>query len=78
MDIQKTTKLRNQLEYINRSSNKMEHHLRNSIEVELLMHLEEEGLGHWTISQLLNHLQEMNANGETESFYALENRKKRV
>lgn len=57
---------------------KTDHHLRNSIEMELLMKFEDEGLGHWTITQLLNHLQDMYTNGETESFYVLANRKKRV
>lgn len=78
MDKIKETELMNKITYINKSSNNIQHHLRNSIEVELLMDLEENGVGHWTISQLLNYLQEMNANGETESFYALEGRRKRV
>ena len=69
--------LKNQIEHIHRSSNSIEHHLRNSIEIELLMQLEHDGLGHWTITQLLNKLQDLNTNGETESFYVLANRRKR-
>lgn len=78
MDKIKETQMMNKIAYVHKASNNIEHHLRNSIEMELLMELEEQGLGHWTITQLLNFLQEMNANGETASFYALENRKKRV
>ena len=72
------TQMMNKLEYVNKSANNIQHHLRNSIEVELLMQLEEQGLGHWNITELLNYLQEMNEKGETESFYALKNRKKRI
>lgn len=78
MDKIQETQLRNKLKYVQNSGDKMQHHLRNSIELELLMHLEDEGLGHWTISQLLNQLQEMHSKGETESFYILSNRKKRI
>lgn len=72
----KETQLMNKIAYVNNSSNNIQHHLKNSIEVELLMKLEDDGLGYWTISHLLNLLQEMNDNSETKSFYALENRKK--
>lgn len=72
------TQLIEQVQYVQNIGNKTEHHIRNSIEMELLMQLEDEGLGHWTISQLLNHLQDMYANGETESFYVLSERKKRL
>lgn len=67
-----------QLNHIDKIGSKTEHHIRNSIEMELLMQLEDEGLGHWTISQLLNHLQDMYTNGETESFNILANRIKRI
>lgn len=68
----------NKLAYVNRASDNITHHLRNSIEMELLMKLEEDGLGHWTITQLLNHLQDMYTKGETESFYVLNDRRKRI
>lgn len=67
-----------QLKYIQGIGNRTEHHLRNSLEMEALMKLEDDGLGHWTITQLLNQLQDMHTNGETELFYVLANRKKRV
>lgn len=63
---------------VDQIGNKIEYHLRNSIEMELLMQLEDEGLGHWTLSQLLNYLQDMYTHGETESFYTLANRKKKL
>lgn len=70
--------LNSKLQHVGRIGNRTEHHLRNSIEMELLMQFEDEGLGHWTISQLLNHLQDMYTNGETESFYASATRRKRL
>jgi hypothetical protein len=72
------SELSEKLQYVQGIGDRTNHHLRNSIEMELLMQLEDEGLGHWTLSQLLNHLQDMYTNGETESFYVLANRKKRL
>ncbi|MFS0841284.1 hypothetical protein [Paenibacillus sp. 1P03SA] len=70
--------LNSKLQYVDRVGNTTEHFLRNSLQMKELMQFEEIGLGHWTISQLLNHLQDLNTNGETELFYDLSNRKKRI
>lgn len=78
MDLTKANQLTEKLQYVNRASDNIQYHLRNSIELELLMKLEEDGLGHWTLTQLLNTLQEMHSKGETESFYALNDRRKPI
>ena len=72
----KQVQLANQIQYVQRASNSIEHHLRNSVEIELLMQLEKDGLGDWTITRLLNTLQDMRRKGETEYFSALDNRMK--
>lgn len=78
MDQQKAIQFKKQIEYVHKTSNNIEYHLRNSLEIEFLMKIEEDGLGQWTITQLLNSLQDMYSNGETESYYALANRQKRL
>lgn len=73
-EFMKKVKLNSGLEYVQSIGNKADHHIRNSLELEMLMELEEKGLGQWTITQLLNNLQDMYTNGETESYYILAKR----
>lgn len=77
-DIQKRTDFINKQIYIQKKSESIESHLRNSIPLKVLLENEVNGLGHITISQLLDVLQDLYMTGQTEYYNILETRRKPV
>lgn len=77
-DIQKQTDFVNKQIYIHKKGESIEHYLRNSIPIKLLMQNEADGLGHITITQLLNTLQDLYTTGQTDHYEVLETRRKPV
>lgn len=78
MNLEGQTDLKNKLRYVQKSSDSIEHHLRNSIPVKMLMQNEADGLGNITISQLLDVLQDLYMSGQVDSYDLLEKRRKPV
>lgn len=64
--------------HIKGASNLIEHQLKNSVSIEMLMNFEKQGRGSWTISYLLNMLQEVHENDDVDLFGVLKGRKKTV
>ncbi|MCA1066089.1 hypothetical protein QTG56_25635 (plasmid) [Rossellomorea sp. AcN35-11] len=77
-DPQKRQDLINKQIYVNKIGGGLEDHIRNSIHIKQLMQHEEDGLGHITISQLLDILQDLYLSGQVDSYDALEGRRKSV
>lgn len=77
-EFQKQIDLTNKIQYVNQKANSLEHYVRNSIPLELLMQNEMDGLGHLTISDLLDTLQSLYNTGQTDSYEVLANRRKPV
>ncbi|MCM3227524.1 hypothetical protein [Terribacillus saccharophilus] len=77
-ELEKKIDLTNKLQYVNIKANSLEHYVRNSIPLELLMRNEIDGLGHLTISDLLDVLQNLFTTGQADSYEVLANRKKPV
>lgn len=78
MNLERQTDLTNKLRYVQKSSDNIEYHLRNSIPVKMLMQNEADGLGDITISQLLDVLQDLYMSGQVDSYEVLKKRKKPV
>jgi hypothetical protein len=64
--------------YVNKIGGSLEGHIRNSIHLKQLMQHEEDGLGHITITQLLDVLQDLYLSGQVDSFDVIENRRKPI
>lgn len=77
-EIKKQTDLINKQIYVHKKGESIEHHLRNSIAIKMLMQNEADGLGHMTITQLLDALQNLYISGQTDSYDILATRKKPV
>ncbi|MCK1999957.1 hypothetical protein MZM54_00990 [[Brevibacterium] frigoritolerans] len=77
-DIKKTTDLINKQIYVHKKGDSIDHHLRNSIPLKMLMQNEADGLGHITITQLLDVLQDLYISGQTDNYDDLETRRKQV
>ncbi|MBB2482439.1 hypothetical protein H5P36_19905 [Bacillus sp. APMAM] len=74
MDISKKTNIMNKLNYVHKAGESIESHLRNSISIRQLMQHESDGLGHITIFQLLDVLQDLHITGQTEYYEVLKER----
>ncbi|NMH67328.1 hypothetical protein HF072_00725 [Bacillus sp. RO3] len=77
-DPQKRQDMVNKQIYVNKIGGSLENHIKNSIHLKQLMQHEADGLGHITISQLLDTLQDLYMSGQVDSYDALEGRKKSV
>lgn len=68
----------NMLRYVAGAGSRLESSIYNSIEVRWLMDLEKEGMGHISITQYLNALQDRYGNGQSRMFPDLSGRRKPV
>jgi hypothetical protein len=68
----------NKLQYLRFSGDRIEHSLRNSIEIKVLIEQEAKGNGHLTITDFLNVIQDMYTSGKIHIFDDIIKRKKPV
>jgi len=70
--------LHNKMQYLRFSGDRMEQFIRNGIQVKMLIEHESNGLGHLTITDLLDAFQYLRTTGQTDHFDDLELRRKPV
>lgn len=58
----------NKMHYIQGSGNRIEHSLRNSIEIKRLIEQESQGIGHMTITEYFDVIQDLYTNGKIQMF----------
>ncbi|RRJ54913.1 hypothetical protein EHV15_35670 [Paenibacillus oralis] len=66
----------NKMQYLQLSGDRMEHFLRNGIPVKMLIEQESKGLGHLTITDLLDALQYLRTTGQSDNYDDLSLRRK--
>jgi hypothetical protein len=67
--------LLSKLQHVNKIGNNLEHSIRNSIPIEMLLDIENQGLGHTTITELLNVIQNERKKGHTINYDVLASRR---
>ncbi|MGV2887594.1 hypothetical protein [Paenibacillus taichungensis] len=70
-----TLDLLNKMQYLRFSGERMEHFIRNGISVKMLIEQEASGLGHLTITDLLDALQYLRTTGQSDNFDDLTQRR---
>lgn len=68
----------NMMRFVSGTGSRLENSIYNSIEVRWLMDLEKQGLGHISVTEYLNTLQDQYRNGQSRMFPDLDGRRKPV